>query len=138
MSSMESGGGIRTTTQFFMATAVMEVGAGLAFLVAPALAVRLLFGPAETQAAVAIARLAGAALLSLGAACWWARHDEGSASSRGLISGLLIYNAVVVALVLAGTFGSLGPLLWAFAILHGAMALWCARLLQARPMSVRA
>jgi hypothetical protein len=124
MSSIESVGR-RTPAQFFVATAVMEVGAGLALLLAPALVIKLLFGPSEIQTGVAIGRLAGAALVSLGAACWWARHDGGSAASRGLVSGLLIYNAAVVALVLSASFGSLGPPLWAAVVVHGAMAIWC-------------
>jgi hypothetical protein len=127
----------RTTAQFFVVTAVMEVGAGLALLVAPALVIRLLFSPSEIQTAVAIARLAGAALLSLGAACWWARHDGSSAESRALVSGLLIYNAAVVALVLAGNFGSVGPPLWSIALVHGAMAFWCVWLLRGQPVIVR-
>ena len=73
----------------------------------------------------AIGRLAGAVLVSLGAASWWARHDRGSPASRGLVRALLIYNAAVVALVLSATFGSLVPLLWAVVVLHGAMAIWC-------------
>ena len=114
-----------------MITAWVELGAGLVFLLAPALVLKLLFGPAETQAAVAVARLTGAALLSLGAACWWARNDRGSASSGGLVSGLLIYNVSVVALAVAGSFGPLSPPLWAAAALHGTMAMWCVQLLLA-------
>ena len=123
MISIESVGRM-TPTPFFVVTAVMEVGAGLVLLVAPALVIRLLFGSSEIQTGVAMGRLAGAALVSLGAACWWARH-EGSAASRGLMGGLLIYNAAVVALVLSATFGSLGPPLWAVVFVHGVMAAWC-------------
>jgi hypothetical protein len=106
----------------------MEVGAGLALIVAPALVIRLLFGPSEIQTGVAIGRLAGAALVSLGAACWWARHDSGSAASRALVSGLMIYNSAIVALVFSGSFGSFGPPLWAVVVVHVAMAIWCLRL----------
>jgi hypothetical protein len=112
-------------TQFFVVSAVMEVGAGLALLIAPALAIRLVFGSSGTEAGVALGRVAGAALLSLGAACWWARLDGGTVAARALVSGMLIYNLAVVALVLTGSLGSVGPLLWAVALLHGAMALWC-------------
>src|SRR3954453_5902571 len=92
-------------------TAGLEVGAGLALVVAPALVIRLVLGLSDIETSVVLGRLAGAALLSLGAACWGARHDVGSAAARGLVSGLLIYNAAVVALALSGSFGSLGPLL---------------------------
>jgi hypothetical protein len=119
-----------TPTQFFVVTAAMEVGAGVVLLVAPALVIRLLFGSSDIQTGVAIGRLAGAALVSLGAASWWARIDGGSAASRGLIGALLIYNAAVVALILAATFGPPGPILWAIVALHGAMAFWGVRLLR--------
>jgi hypothetical protein len=119
-----------TSNQFFGVTAAIEIGAGLALIVAPALVISLLFGPSEIQTAVAVSRLAGAALVSLGAACWWARHDGRSAASRGLVSGLLIYNVAVVALVLFGSFGSLHWPLWAVLAVHGALAIWCMLLLR--------
>ena len=126
MSSVTSGR--RTSvTQLFVVTAALEFGAGVALLVAPAVAVRLLFGPAAALfPATGIARLTGAALLSLGAACWWARADEGSTASRALLGGLLTYNAAVVALGLFGTLGALGPLQWTAVVLHAAQAAWCA------------
>ena len=117
---------------FFVVSAVMEVGAGIALLAAPDLAIRLIFDSSGTEAAVALGRLAGAALLSLGAACWLARHDGISAASSALIGGMLTYNAAVAALVLTGSLGSVGPLLSGVAVLHGAMALWCLLLLQGR------
>jgi hypothetical protein len=119
-----------TSNQFFGVTAGIEIAAGLALIVAPALVISLLFGPSQIQTAVAVGRLAGAALVSLGAACWWARHDGGSAASRGLVSGLLIYNVAVVGLVLSGSFGSLGSPLWAVLVVHGAMAIWCVLVLR--------
>jgi hypothetical protein len=123
-------------TQFFVVTAAMEIGAGLGLLVAPALIVGLLFGSSDIQTGVAIGRVAGAALVSLGAACWWARHDSGSAASRGLVSGLLIYNTAVMALVLSGSLGSLSLPLWAVVVLHAAMAVWCVWSLRVgRPVS---
>ena len=114
-------------TPLFIVTAAIEVGAGLALLVVPAVAIRLLFGSAvDAFPATAIARLTGAALLSLGAGCWWARDDERSAASRALVKALLLYNAVV-ALVLVASVAAPGPLLWAVVVVHGAMAMWCAR-----------
>jgi len=113
--------------QLFIVTAVIESVAGLTLLLAPAVFIRLLFGSAvDVFPAAGVARLTGAALLSLGAACWWARHEERSAASRALVGGMLIYNATVVALVIAGALGALGPLQWAAVVLHGALAIWCA------------
>jgi len=119
-----------TLGRFLTVSALMEVGAGLALLTAPALVIGLVLGVSGIGAAAAIGRLAGASLLSLGAACWWARHDGDSAAAKALVSGMLIYNAVVVVLVLSGSLGSLGALLLALAVLHGGMALWCVWLLR--------
>jgi FtsH-binding integral membrane protein len=119
-------GALTSVTHLFIVTAAIEVGAGLTLLAAPAVVIRLLFGSAvDVFPAAGIARLTGAALLSLGAACWWARHEERSAASRALVGALLIYNAAAVALVIVGALGALGPLQWAAVVLHGALAIWC-------------
>jgi len=123
----------KTTTPFFVATAVMEASAGLALLLAPTLVITLLLASPITAAAVAIGRWAGAALLSLGAACWWARAEADSAASRALVVGMCVYNVAVIALVLAGSFGSPArPLLVVLTLVHGAMAAWCVSLLRSR------
>ena len=120
-----------TTAQFFMATAVMEAGAGLALLVTPTIAIALLLPGPVASTHVALGRLAGAALLSLGAACWWARADAGSPTSRALVVGMSVYNAAVIAVVLTGSFGSPSrPVLWVVTLVHAAMAAWCVSLLR--------
>ena len=126
-------GSVRTTTtQFFVTTAVLEAAAGLAFLLTPALVITLLMASPASHTDIAIGRLAGAALLSLGAACWWARNDAVSAGSRALVVGMFLYNAAVIAVVLSGSFGSLSrPILLAVTVLHAAMAAWCVALLRA-------
>ena len=122
-----------SVSPLFVVTAVLESVAGLTLLVAPAVFIRLLFGSTvDVFPAAGVARLTGAALLSLGAACWWARHEERSATSRALVGGMLIYNATVVPLVIAGALGALGPLQWAAVVLHGALAIWCARVVADR------
>jgi len=124
----------KTMTPFFVASAVMEASAGLALLLTPTLVLTLLLGSPVTStgvAAVAIGRWTGAALLSLGAACWWARADAGSVASRALVVGMAVYNAAVIAVVLTGSFGSPGrPLLAVLTLVHGAMAAWCVSLLR--------
>jgi hypothetical protein len=133
MGSSESGHPQRVT-QLLIVTAALELGAGLGLLAAPAAAIRLVFGPAvEVFPAAGIGRVAGVALCSLGAACWWARGDERSAASKAIVVGVLIYNVGVVALVLVGSLGSIGPLQWAVVVVHGAMAIWCARVVAYRP-----
>jgi len=123
----------KTTTPFFVATAVMEASAGLALLLAPTLVITLLLASPVTDAAVAIGRWAGTALLSLGAACWWARADASSAASRALVVGMSVYNAAVIVVVLTGSFGSPArPILLVLTLVHGAMAAWCVSLLRSR------
>jgi hypothetical protein len=127
MSGIEPGR-LTTFRRLLVVTAAIELGAGVTFLVAPAVVVRLLFGPAvDVFPAVGIVRLTGAALFALGAACWWARDEARSA--RALVGALLIYNAAVVALGLLGTLGGLGPLQGAAVVVHGVQAIWCARVL---------
>jgi hypothetical protein len=98
----------RPAASFFVASALMEATAGLALLAMPALVVaRLLAGPI-TNADLALGRFAGAALLSLGAACWAARANAGSTASTALVTGMLGYNTVMAAIVLAGTSRRVG------------------------------
>jgi hypothetical protein len=117
-------------------TAVLEVGAGLALLGFPSAVAMLLLGtPLETSTALTVARVAGAGLLALGVACWFARSDMQSHAALGLVAAMLIYNAAAVAvLAYAGTWlGLHGALLWPAVFLHAAMALWCAAYLLRRP-----
>ena len=113
----------------YAATAVIEVGAGLALLCIPSTAVQILLGvPFEAPAGLAVARVGGAALLALGVACWLARGDTKSRAARGLVAAVVIYN-LGVALIL-GTAGirllAVGFVLWpAAVVLHAVMAIWC-------------
>jgi hypothetical protein len=78
-------------------TAVIELGAGLALLGFPSAAVALLLGSSLAMpAAVTLGRLAGAALLALGLACWLARRDVQSRAARGLVAAMLLYNFTAV------------------------------------------
>ncbi len=109
-------------------TAVLEAGTGLALVASPALPARLLFGTAlDTPTATVIARIAGAALLSLGVACWLARHDVASRAATGLTAAMLLYNVAVAALLAhAGSVSGLsGAGLWPGVILHVSLAMWC-------------
>ena len=116
------------TKHLFIVTAAIEAGAGLSLLLSPAVPVSLLLGlPLDTPAGLAIGRVGGAALLSMGAACWLARNDEQNQAAIGLIAAMLLYNtAVVVVLAHAGMgLGALGVGLWPAVLLHLALAVWC-------------
>ena len=113
-------------------SAVIELGAGLALLAFPSAVVKLLLGsPLDTPAAVALGRLAGAALLTLGLACWLARGDTLGCAARGLVVAMLVYN--IGAVVVLGATGvqlpTAGIALWPAVILHAVMAVWCSRVL---------
>src|SRR5713101_5022879 len=109
-------------------TAIIETATGLGLMATPSVVIRLLLGsPLDTSAAVMLGRVAGAALLALGVACWLARDDTQSRAARGLVVAMLIYNvATVTVLVFAGIgLGLHGAALWPAVILHAVMALWC-------------
>jgi hypothetical protein len=114
---------------FLIVTALGEGGTGLLLLVLPDALLGLLLGieqPApETQA---VARLAGAALVTLGIACWLGRSEAGSRAQLGVLVGVLFYNvAAAGVLAYAGTaLGLASMLLWPAVVVHATLALWCA------------
>ena len=95
--------------------AVGEVSTGLALLIVPSLVGQLLLGEELTGIAIAVARVAGIALIGLGVACW---------PSTPLI-GMLTYSAAVTLyLAYLGTVEHLGGvLLWPGVALHSVLAL---------------
>jgi hypothetical protein len=89
---------------------------------------RLLFTTQlDTPTAVIVGRVAGIALLSLLIACWVVRNDVQSLVARGLVAGMLLYSAGVVALLLAAGMapGLTGILLRPALAVRAAMAVWC-------------
>ena len=107
-------------------SAAIEAVTGVVAIVAPTLLVRLLFGAPLTAGGVAVARLAGFALLSLGLACWPGREP---ASLKRAARGLFTYNALVAIFFLyLGVRGHLvGLLLWPAAIVHAILAILLSR-----------
>jgi hypothetical protein len=119
-------------------TAIIETATGLGLMGAPSVVVRLLLGSAlGTSAAVMLGRVAGAALLALGVACWLARDDTQSRAARGLVIAILIYNIAATAiLAFAGIgLGLHGVVLWPAVVLHAAMAVWCVACLRRGPQN---
>src|SRR5215217_6805628 len=81
-------------------TAVVEGATGLCLFVLPALLFALLLG--WEQAAVDanfVGRIAGASLLAMGIASWMARDDALTPTQRGLLTGILVYNAATAMLL---------------------------------------
>jgi hypothetical protein len=108
-------------------TALVETATGLTLLVSPTLVISLLLGASvDAPATLVLARMAGAALLSLGCACWLARND-GHRGVGGLVAAMLLYNGVAVAVLAnAGVLARVvGVLTWPAVALHAALAVWC-------------
>ena len=117
-------------------TAIIETATGLGLLAVPSVVVRLLLGsPLDTSAAVMLGRVAGAALLALGVACWLARDDTQSRAARGLVVAMLIYNIAATALLAFAAIGLRlhGVALWPAVVLHAVMGAWCVACLGRSP-----
>lgn len=111
-----------------IASAMIELGAGLSLLSYPSVAVALLVGARlEEPAALTVARVCGAALLTLGVACWLARGDTHSRAAGGLVAAMLLYDVAVAAVLAFAAIvnGLYGVALWPAVVLHAVMSVWC-------------
>ena len=109
-------------------TAIVEAAAGLTLLLIPTVAASALLGvPLDTPDGLVTARIAGAALIALAAACWQTRNGERGSPSSGVVEAMLLYNfAATVVLVYAGTRLELrSRLLWPAIVLHLCLGVWC-------------
>jgi hypothetical protein len=117
-------------------TAFLEVAAGLLSLAFPSVPLVLVLGVDQTSPeAVIFIRIAGAALLALGLACWAGRNGVDRPAQSGLLLGVLSYD-VIVAGILAYTGAVLrlaGIVLWPAVALHAALAVWCVACLWGKP-----
>jgi len=106
----------------------------------PPLVIGLLLGVSlDAPAALMVGRIAGAALLSLGGACWLARDDRPSRARRGLVAAMLLYNCAAGAVLAHAGAGVrlVGVLMWPAVALHAALAVWCIVCLRKGPVSAR-
>src|SRR3954451_7280580 len=118
-------------------TASAEIGVGLTLLVSPPLVAGLLLGVSlDAPAASAVGRIAGAALLSLGVACWLARDDGPSRAPRELVTAMLLYNSVAVAVLAHAGAGMklVGVLMRPAIAVHAVLAVWCIASLRSDPV----
>ena len=110
----------------FNASAIVEISTGLSLLVAPLFVIGLLLGDGLGPTGVAVARVLGIGLLSVGVAAWESPGQDTGLAPR---AGLCIYNvgAAIVFVIVGTTGGMAGMLLWPVAGLHaliGTMMLW--------------
>ena len=129
---------VRAMGRLLKLTALIEAATGLALLALPSFVVRLLLGAEISGASMPLGRVAGAALLALGVACWLARDDTQSRATRGLVVAMLMYNiAATAVLAFAGIgLGLHGVALWPAVVLHAAMGAWCVTCLAAQSQNM--
>jgi len=118
--------GTTNTRLLFRISAVVEILTGFGFLAAPALIIGLLLGEGVSTVGIAVARVLGIGLLSVGVAAWEPQEQSIRLAPR---AGLCIYNVGVAALlaIVGSTGGMHAPLLWPAVGLHGligALMLW--------------
>lgn len=109
-------------------TAALEAATGVALASAPSVVVVVLLGaPLDSPAGLLIGRVLGAALFSLGLACWLARDDAQGRTAAGVIAAMLLYNVAVVSLLVYARIGLLmsGIGLVPAVTVHSALAVWC-------------
>ncbi len=109
-------------------TALLEGGIGVALTLAPSAVFLVLLGsPLESPGGPVIGRVLGASLISLGAACWFARDDAHGRTDAGLVAAMLLYNIAAASLLGYARIGLRlpGVGLWPAVILHSALAVWC-------------
>jgi len=118
-----------------MTTAVIESVAGVAFVARPSPLVSILIGAEfDSPADMVVARVAGAALLSLGVACWFGSRDANSRAALGVVVAMLLYNLSAVVLFLSARYGSglMGMGVLPATVVHVVLAVWCLACLRKR------
>ena len=108
--------------QFAVAiSAALETATGIALIATPDLVIRLLIGAQTSGAGIAVGRVCGIGLLSLGIATW---PRKKGATATAMIA-LFVYNLLVSMYLgyLGGSGDFAGLLLWPACILHGLIML---------------
>jgi len=107
------------TRLLFNVSAAIEILTGVTMLIVPALVIGLLLGEGLGPTGVAVTRILGVGLLSLGIA-GWNSQEQAQGAALGPQTGLLVYNIGATAIfVFLGTTGAMnGLLLWPAAGLH--------------------
>ena len=104
--------------------ALAEAATGVALIVVPSLVAGLLLGAEPSGVGIALGRVAGMSLLSLGIACW-----PGKEPTRAALGGMATYGLfVALYLMCLGIRGEwVGPMLWPAVALHAVLTLLLAR-----------
>jgi hypothetical protein len=114
----------RWLARLLSAGGILEAGAGLMLLVLPSQIADAVLRLPLDPAGQALARIGGAGLLALGAACWYARDTPLTTAALGVARAFLVYN-VVASVTLALVFlplSSGNPVVVGASALHGLLA----------------
>jgi len=103
-----------------MVSAGAEAITGISLVAVPQFLAKVLLGADLADSGIAIARLTGVALLSLGLACWPSSEGAGTNGLRALSAYNLLTAFYLVYLRLGGGFD--GLLLWPTCALHALLA----------------
>ncbi len=107
-------------------TAVFECLTGIALIAIPSIIVPMLLGiPFDDDRLHVISGVTGAALISIGMACWLLRNSGESALA--IVKSVLFYNVAGTMILLFAILGlkMTGIGLWPVTIIHFALAIWC-------------
>lgn len=109
------------TSTWVKLSAAIEAATGVALIAVPGFVAQVLLGAGLSDSGIAVARVAGIGLLSLGLACW----PSADAATRSAIRALFTYNLLAALylgyLRIGGSFVSY--LLWPACAVHGVLAL---------------
>ena len=114
-----------TTRTLVRFSAAIEAATGVALIAAPDFVARLLLGTELSGGGVAVARVGGFALLSLGLACWPTADDATPSAVRALFVYNLLAALYLGYLRVSGEFVAF--LLWPACALHALLAILLAR-----------
>src|SRR5271165_3053394 len=110
-----------TTRRLAVIAAAVEVTAGSALIVNPNFVVHLLIGASLAAGGMAVGRVGGFGLLSLGLACWPSADVVTAQATSALFTYNLLSTLYIAYLSVVGGF--VGYLLWPACALHGLLAL---------------
>ena len=106
-------------------SAAIEMVTGLALIAVPDFVAGVLLGASLSSSGIAVARVAGIGLLSLGVACWPSGADATPQATWALLTYNLLAALYLGYLRVGGGF--VGYLLWPACALHAVLALLFAR-----------
>jgi hypothetical protein len=110
-------------------TAIFEGIVGVALFLTPVLVVSTLLNtPLETAGGLVVARLGGAAIITIAICCWKARTFEIPQAGIGVVTALMFYNFAAAAVLVYGgvRLGLQSPLIWPTIVAHAVLGMWCA------------